>query len=186
MKAKTLVRFASKTVTAILIIVMICIVFLVVASRASGGEPTLFGYQLKTVLSGSMEPGIQTGSIIMIKLVDDTTQFQKGDVITYRDPQQNILITHRVEEVELDGTRYVTKGDNNNAPDQQPVLAENIIGKYNNVTIPYVGYVFQFVNSGEGIVFLLIIPGLLLLGHAVFTLWRAIRTIEVPKESNET
>src|SRR5690606_2260944 len=127
--------------------------FLVVASRASGGEPTILGYQLKTVLSGSMEPGIQTGSIILIELADEKTNFEKGDVITYLEPQQNILITHRIEEVQLNGARYITKGDNNNAPDQQPVLAENIVGEYVNITIPYVGYVFQFVSSGQGIVF---------------------------------
>lgn len=35
--------------------------------RSFWGEPQVFGYQLKTVLSGSMEPEIKTGSIIAVK-----------------------------------------------------------------------------------------------------------------------
>lgn len=47
-----------------------------------------------------MEPGIQTGSIVAIKPGGDMTRFQKGDVITFLNPD-NILITHRVVDAEL-------------------------------------------------------------------------------------
>ena len=42
---------------------------------------------------------------------------------------------------------YETKGDNNNGPDLEPVLAENVIGKYADITVPYAGYALNYANS---------------------------------------
>ena len=95
------------------------------------------------------------------------------------------MITHRIIEVQNEGQSYITQGDNNNGPDVEPVLAQNIVGKYSGFTIPYAGYALHYLNSGQGAVLFLIIPGLLFLGYAVFTIWRALRLIEVPKEVNE-
>ncbi|MGM0838337.1 MAG: signal peptidase I SipW [Bacillota bacterium] len=174
---KTLMNILNKSVTTLLLILLVCIVFLIIASRAAGGEPNLFGYKLLTVLSGSMEPEIKTGSIILIKLEEETTNFEVGDVVTFK-AQDNILITHRIVEVDTDGQRYITKGDNNNAPDPNPVIAENILAKYSDFTIPSVGYVYQFVNTRQGSVLLIILPGLLLLGHGAFTIWRSLKRME--------
>jgi signal peptidase len=96
--------------------ILLLVLFVVISTKVSGGEPNLFGYELKMVLSGSMEPAIKTGSVIAVKPVTDPNVFQAGDVITYRsvdDP--TILITHRVVEAINDssGVKYVTKGDNN-------------------------------------------------------------------------
>ena len=44
---------------------------------------------------------------------------------------------------------YETKGDNNNGPDLEPVLAENVIGKYADITVPY-GYALNYANSKAG------------------------------------
>lgn len=41
--------------------------------------------------------------------------FQKGGVIT--NLHDNILVTHRIVEVKNDSDLFITKGDNNNAPD---------------------------------------------------------------------
>ncbi len=39
------------------------------------------------------------------------------------------------------------KGDNNNGPDLEPVLADNVIGKYADITVPYAGYALNYANS---------------------------------------
>ena len=62
-------KWISNLITGVLFITLLFMLFVVISSRASGGEPAFNGYQLKTVLSGSMEPGIQTGSIIAVKPV---------------------------------------------------------------------------------------------------------------------
>lgn len=93
-------KIVNTIISTLILIVFLVLITAVVISKASGGEPSFFGYQIKTVLSGSMEPGIQTGSIVAIKPGGDMTRFQKGDVITFLNPD-NILITHRVVDAEL-------------------------------------------------------------------------------------
>jgi signal peptidase len=166
---------AISTMTTVLLFVVLCFtIFFVIVSKASGGETNLFGYQLKTVLSGSMEPKIQTGSVIAIKLVDNPSHFEKGDVITFK-TKDHLLVTHRIYKVK--GQQYVTKGDNNNAPDPDPVLADHIVGEYTGFTVLYAGYAMNFAGSKEGSALMLILPGLFLIGYAAFTIWRAFQQI---------
>lgn len=184
MNGKRVLKVLSNLITTVLFIVLILTLFLVISTKASGGEASLFGYQLKTVLSGSMEPDIHTGSIISIKAVENPTGFKKGDVITFQ-TEEDILITHRITEVNDSGNQYITKGDANDAADRDPVNAANIIGTYTGFTIPYVGYVMNFANSSEGAALLLVIPGVFLIIYAGVTIWGALRKIDpVKKEVN--
>ncbi|WP_010531349.1 signal peptidase I SipW [Lentibacillus jeotgali] len=186
---KTMVlKWTNRIVTAVLIILLISLAALVISIKLAGGEPEVFGYQLKSVLSGSMEPGIQTGSLIAVKSVDEgeKSNFQEGDVITFVSEEDN-LITHRITEVaETDsGVVYTTKGDNNNAPDSSPVLAEDVVGLYTGFTIPYAGYVANFAQSPNGSILFMIIPGILLIGYASFTIWRTLRKLDDSVKSSE-
>ena len=181
-KNKKIMKWVNNFITGILMILLISVASVVVISKASGGEPQLFGYQLKTVLSGSMEPGIQTGSIISVKLAVDKNGFKEGDVITFQE-EEDILITHRITEVVKSGDSvlYRTKGDNNNAEDMNPVLSENVVAKYTGFTVPNVGYFINFSQSKNG-AFLLLIPGFLLLIYSAFTIWKVLSVIELPQK----
>lgn len=176
---KKVAKWASNMVTVFLFLVLILMLFLVISSRAAGGEPQIFGYQFKTVLSGSMEPGIKTGSIIAVKSGGDTTRFNEGDIITFKE-DENILITHRITEVIKNGNQvmYRTKGDNNNSEDMNPVLSDNVVAEYTGFTVPYVGYFIDFAKSKNGSALLLILPGILLLGFAAFSIWQVISSID--------
>ncbi|MEH7157416.1 signal peptidase I SipW [Neobacillus drentensis] len=171
-------KWISNFVTTILFLVLLVMVFVVVSSKASGGEPQIFGYELKTVLSGSMEPGIKTGSIIAVKPGGDMNRFKTGDVITFKLDEKKI-ITHRIIEVSKvqEQVIYKTKGDNNKSPDINPVLSQNVVAEYNGFTIPYLGYFISFTNSKNG-AFLLIIPGLFLLLYSALTIWKAISHLD--------
>lgn len=184
MNAIKIKKWISNIITSILFLTLIFTAFVVITSKASGGEPNLMGYQLKTVLSGSMEPGIQTGSIIAIKPGGEMTRFQKGDVITFKESEAK-LITHRVMEVKGtgDNTQYITKGDNNDAADLEPVLAANVVGEYKGFTIPYIGYLLDAAQSKMGAALLLVLPGILLLLYSGITIWRAIKEVEVKKDT---
>jgi signal peptidase I len=174
-------KIVSTALTLLMSLVFLLVVVAVVISKASGGEPAFFGYQIKTVLSGSMEPGIHTGSIVAIKPGGDMTRFQKGDVITFMNPE-NILITHRVIDATVNTATgeatYTTKGDNNDAADSAAVSSTNVVGKYTGVTVPYVGYAMNFAVSKAGSVMLMIIPGLLLLLYALYSSWKAVSALE--------
>jgi signal peptidase I len=176
----------SRIITSILFLSLLFMAFVVISSKASGGEPNFLGYQLKTVLSGSMEPSIQTGSIIAIKPGGDMTRFQKGDVITFI-KEDNSLVTHRVLEVRGQGeqTQYITKGDNNEDPDKDPILSKNVVGEYKGFTIPYLGYAMDFAKSKEGTAMLLILPGLFLLIYSGITVWQTVRELD-PSKNKET
>ncbi|RFU65366.1 signal peptidase I SipW [Peribacillus glennii] len=185
MKNKKLLKWVGRITSIIVYGFLITMIYLVVSSKIAGGTPKIMGHELMTVLSGSMEPGIKTGSIIAVKPVEDPAKFKKGDVITFKaadDP--NTLITHRIMEVQtVDSTvQYVTKGDNNKSKDPSPVLAANVVGEYTGYTIPYIGKIMSFIQSKTGAIFLLIVPGVLMICWSVFSIWRAIREIEPPKE----
>lgn len=159
---------------------------LVISSKASGGEAELFGYQFKTVLSGSMEPTFKTGSIIAVQTVEDKSNLKAADVITFTEGPEKI-VTHRILEVVQNGEQvmYLTKGDNNASADTNAVLSENVIAVYLGFTIPFLGYFISFAGSAMGTAILLIVPGLLLLGYSAFTIRSAIKEIEERTRPNQ-
>lgn len=181
-KKINVMKWINNLVTGILMVLLIGIASMVVISKASGGEPQLFGYQIKTVLSGSMEPGIKTGSIIAVKLDIDKDNLKEGDVITFRE-SEDMLITHRITEVTKNGDSvlYRTKGDNNNAEDMNPVLPANVVAMYTGFTVPYLGYFANFTQSKNG-AFLLLVPGFLLLFYSAFSIWKVLSAIELPQK----
>ncbi len=183
---KKVIKIFSNIITAVLFINLLLMTFLVISSKASGGEPSAFGYQFKTVLSGSMEPTFNTGSLIAVKPVEDTTIIGKDDIITFA-MEDGSLTTHRVMEVINNGDNvlFQTKGDNNEDMDTQPVLAENVTAVYSGVTVPYLGYFIDFAKSSKGTAMLLILPGILLLGYAAITIYKALKEIEGLKETLE-
>lgn len=112
----------------------------------------LFGLQVFSVLSGSMEPEYHVGSLIYVKEVD-YTQLKSGDVITYM-LSEDTVSTHRIMEVVPDQDdptvlRYQTKGDANEAADGTLVHYKNVIGTP-VFTIPYLGYVADFIQNPPG------------------------------------
>jgi len=116
------------------------------------------------VLSGSMEPTIKTGGVVMVK---PTSEYQIGDVITYQyGHYSRNLTTHRII--------GKTQGDNNNAADLHPVEREQIKGKV-LLTIPYVGYVANFARSKVGFPLLVLVPALAIIGSEVSKISREIK-----------
>src|SRR5699024_7431356 len=176
-KGKKLLKIMSSLMSSILLVVLLVTLFMVVITKASGSEVNLFGYKVKTVLSGSMEPAFETGSIIVIKTGGDMTRFQKDDVITFRTDEE-ILVTHRVTEVSDEGRKYITKGDANDGADINPVLSENIVGKYTGFNIPYAGFVMNFANTREGTAILLIVPGIFFIVYSAITIGRTMSQLK--------
>ncbi|MEH7111451.1 signal peptidase I [Neobacillus niacini] len=160
--------------------VLICMIITVISTKINGGTPKVFGYEIMTVLSGSMEPSIKTGSIIAVKTIPNTAKLQKGDVITFKATDNpNTLITHRIIEIEnvSESVQFITKGDNNDTKDRTPVSNQNIVGVYSGFTLPFVGQLFAFIQSNTGAIYLLIIPGILMILWSVIRFWREISKI---------
>jgi signal peptidase len=112
----------------------------------------------KVVLSGSMEPEIPVGSVVVIK---PAQEYFTDDVITFgSDSDGNIPTTHRIIEKRLEsGIAYFkTKGDANPKPDTREVRETAVLGKV-VATIPFLGYVIDFAKKPLGFFLLIIIPG---------------------------
>ena len=112
----------------------------------------LIGYQVFTVLSGSMEPTYHTGSLIYVKDVD-YRDLGEGDVITFM-LSEDTIATHRIvgvvpDEEDPSVVRYRTKGDANDAEDASLVHYKNVIGTP-VFTIPKLGYVASYIQNPPG------------------------------------
>lgn len=112
----------------------------------------LFGLQVFTVLSGSMEPQYPVGSLIYVKEVDYKT-LKPGDVVTCRLNDKTIS-THRIVEIVVDKEDpqiylFYTKGDANEEADRVPIPCTDIIGTP-VCTIPYLGYVAHYIQRPPG------------------------------------
>jgi signal peptidase len=91
--------------------------------------PGFLGFKPLIVLSGSMEPAILTGDLVIVREVPADT-LKEGDVIAFR--RATAVITHRIMKInQNDGnTLFYTKGDNNNADDSAPVTVDLLEGRY--------------------------------------------------------
>ncbi|NLM45359.1 MAG: signal peptidase I [Firmicutes bacterium] len=84
-------------------------------------------YKFFCVVSGSMEPALPVGCIIVID-TDKSRLYDPGDIITYRLGDE--YITHRVTELEYDGSFfYRTRGDANVSADSEPVAHTAVVGR---------------------------------------------------------
>ena len=122
--------------TTVLVGLVVVLALLLVGAR-------LFGMQVFTVLSGSMEPTYHVGSLIYVRDVD-YRELKEGDVITFM-MDEDTVATHRIMGVvpdENDPTvlRYRTKGDANDAEDGTLLHYKNVIGSP-VFTLPKLGYV---------------------------------------------
>lgn len=120
----------------------------VLAVLLLGGR--LLGWQVFTVVSGSMEPVYHVGDLLYVRPTDPA-DLQPGDVITFVMNEQLVVGTHRIVEVEDTGERlyFYTKGDANAAMDAAPVAQENVLGTP-VFSIPLLGYVAAFVQQPPG------------------------------------
>ena len=95
------------------------------------------------IATGSMEPNIMPGDIILVKKIvdmDGINSLKINDVIQFR--RDSILISHRIIDIENDqekGLIYITKGDNNSSPDKDIVKPEDVKGTI-VYTVPKVGW----------------------------------------------
>ncbi|MGW8185537.1 MAG: signal peptidase I [Candidatus Moraniibacteriota bacterium] len=143
--------------------------------------PVTGNIKILSVLSGSMEPQIHTGSLIFIK---PASEYRVGDVVTKTTEEKGTTITHRIIEKEIiDGkTVFVTKGDANNADDNEKVPKETIIGKV-FLNIPYLGYAVNFAKTKEGLILIVIIPAVIIVYDEILKIKKEI--VRIAREKRE-
>jgi len=121
-----------------------------------------------TVLSGSMEPAIKMGSVVLVKPLSTSSgqaDYRIGDVITFGEISKiKTPTTHRIYEIKVQGSQpvYITKGDANNAPDIREITQKDIVGKV-LLSIPYLGYAVDAAKKPLGFALIIIVPAVLII-----------------------
>ena len=157
----------------IVVLLMVVAVFIYLAPH--------LGWQVNAVLSGSMEPELEVGSLVVTRPVEPES-IVVGDIIVFRPVSvgEN-MITHRVIGIGRSSSLYFeTKGDASDMPDPFTVPAQNLIGKI-SFHVPYWGYFTEFLKTPFGFLFAVVIPGIVLITSYILSLLRALR-----KDGKET
>lgn len=135
------------TVVYVILIPLLCYnISLIIQAVVNPNEtPSFFGIKTYVIVSGSMEPELEIGDMIVVKNID-TSELEVGDIISFRQGQS--IVTHRISRIiENDGEiEFVTKGDNNNAEDSGTISEDLVEGKVVSV-IPIIGKVSVLLQN---------------------------------------
>lgn len=109
----------------------------------------LFGLTPLIVQSGSMEPTVPTGSLLITRTTP-AIDLRKGDVVTV--PRRDkTLVTHRIVRITHHGAEAVLrlKGDDNDVDDPLPYRVKQ--AGVMVVSVPYAGHAAAWASSGLGL-----------------------------------
>lgn len=161
----------------IAVLLVVLILFVAAATFFSAREAP-FGWRVFVVQSGSMEPALRVGGLVLTK---PESAYEAGEVVTFlskpsatlRDPAGTI--THRIAAVsEQDGeVLYKTKGDANQGADNEPVAAAQVLGKV-VFSLPYLGYVVGFTRTQTGFIILILVPAILIVFGELVNIWKEV------------
>jgi len=137
--------------------------------------PRLLNWEIQVVLSGSMEPALPVGSAILVRPVAPQA-VSVGDIITYRPQGATDFVTHRVVEVNREGSAlsFRTQGDANKGPDPAAVAPDAVEGRV-WASIPYLGYVARYARHLWGFLFLVGVPGAFIISGELWNIVKAVR-----------
>jgi len=147
---------------AIAVVVLIAVATVFTVTQAPGG------LRLFVVQSGSMEPSLPTGSVV---LVAPQSEYKVNDAITFfadlsktnlKSP--NATVTHRIVKINNDEGRlnFQTKGDANNSPDKDTTPSSAVLGKV-IFSLPYFGRAIAFAKTQTGFLVLIVVPGTIII-----------------------
>lgn len=170
--------------------VVLTLLLIIAAAGVAFVVLPFFGNQALIVRSGSMQPTIDIGSIVVVRpntenLISPKSipLYNVGDIIAFRSEKNpKTLITHRVTGIETreNGIFYKTQGDANEDPDNWSVSQKNILGK-SFFVLPAVGRLLTFAKSGFGLPSLIILPAILVILMEAVSIIRELRRRKKPQ-----
>jgi signal peptidase I len=123
------------------VLLLLNVIFIVLGIISGTDVPLFLGYGRAVVVTGSMEPVIAPGDMVIIHEQDT---YEVDDIVIYK---ADNYIAHRIIAVTENG--FITKGDANNVEDDE-ILREQVVGKVIRI-IPKIGVVVGFLKSPFGI-----------------------------------
>ena len=109
--------------------------------------PAVVGWTPTTVMTGSMEPRIHPGDVVVARPVAESS-IHRGQVLLFQDPDRaDHLRLHRYDD-NGQGTQIVTKGDANQAADSTPIDRSAVVG-VGYLRVPYIGTPFVWAAGHQ-------------------------------------
>lgn len=163
-------RRISVLVTVLLILAVLLCLYVAI-QVISNGYVNFGGYMMFRVVTGSMEPAIPTGALLMTKEADIQT-IELQDIVCFRTQESAIwgkIVTHRVVEIleGMDGSALLrTQGDANLVADGYLVDRNNFVGKviWHTGDGSVLASIFSFFTNKVGFLGCIVFPCLLLAG----------------------
>src|SRR3989338_592344 len=156
--------------------IIVIIAFLLIALFPIKGN-----IQIKIVKSGSMEPSIKTGSVVIIK---PSANYTTGDVVTFgKDTKTDIPTTHRIisSRAQNGVIMFTTKGDANEDKDTSEIRQSEIHGKV-LFDVPFFGYIIDLARKPLGFPVLIILPAIIVMYDEGVKIFREISKMRKKKE----
>ncbi len=146
----------------VLIVVFILIMVNVLIMRVKGQTPNIFGYSLYIIVTPSMEPELKVGDIILSKKINDYSDLELHDVVTYKGLEGSYkgkIITHQIIEIIEEEGHYsfITQGTKEGAPIDPKIDESQLISKM-LFEIPLLGSIITFLSNRIVFFFVIIIP----------------------------
>lgn len=154
-------RLVKNIICWILILILAITMVIFLTTRIQGNTPTVFGYTIFRITTGSMEPELMTGDVILDKVVDDETEIAVGDVITFEGGSQfdGKLVTHKVIKApytdENGNTMLQTHGIANEL-DDTPISIDQVRAKM-ICKIPYIDTLYNLFLSPCGLLIMILL-----------------------------
>ena len=163
----------------VLILIVSAVILTLSLTSQSTGSPNLFGYTLNSIQTGSMEPEMYEGDLIIGKSMPYDSSYEKGDIVFFQssvfneEEQMEVLAVkcHRIVKIKEENglTKYLTKGDNNEVSDIETdgwLTSDKILGiyeteGYKGAKIEGLGSVIDFLQSFWGFFFVIVLPMIL-------------------------
>ena len=169
-------------ISSVILAAAVILCFVVTLQTLVNGYTRFFGYSVFRVVTGSMEPTISVGSVLICKSAD-IDDINTGDIICFRSRESShygYIVTHRVISVKEDSTgkKYLeSRGDANNSSDPYYVEGENLLGR----VIWYSGKdgvlnkMLNFLSGQFGFLAVIVLPILLVIGLILQSVKRNIK-----------
>ncbi|MGB9793121.1 MAG: signal peptidase I [Thermacetogeniaceae bacterium] len=144
-------------------VVAVLVVFMLISPR--------LGFGVHPVLSGSMEPTLKVGGVIVTRQVS-LKEVREGDIISYK--RNGVPITHRVIDIKEQGGKVVfrTKGDANEDPDPYTVVPKGERIAKTVLFIPYFGFLAGLMRKRMNFLLLVGAPAVLLIAWYIADAFR--------------
>ncbi|MBR3275470.1 MAG: signal peptidase I [Eubacterium sp.] len=129
----------------------IVLIVAVIAACIPLTVPKFFGYEIYSIVSGSMRPEYPVGTVVYVKDMEPA-QVEEGDVIAF--VRENSIVVHRVVQNRTVEARFITKGDANEINDIDPVPYDNMVGRVEK-KFPVAGHFLSIFNTFVGKIYFL-------------------------------